>query len=73
MAQTKGNKAKGRQGAKNKGYYANQKYVTQANKLRRELARKKRFARLAEKRAENPTGRALSRLKKFGKPLIPAA
>jgi hypothetical protein len=48
MSQTKGNKAKGHQSAKKAGYYANQFYVTAANKARRA----KRRAFLELKRAE---------------------
>ena len=48
MSQTKGNKAKGHQSAKKAGYYANQFYVTAANKARR--AKRRTF--LAQKRAE---------------------
>jgi len=43
-------KAKARQSRISSGYYEKQFYVTTANKLRRELARKKKFARLAAKR-----------------------
>jgi hypothetical protein len=35
MAQTKGNKAKGRQSSKKSGYYKNQFFVTVASLLRR--------------------------------------
>jgi hypothetical protein len=48
MSQTNVNKAKGHQSAKKAGYYANQFYVTAANKARRA----KRRAFLELKRAE---------------------
>lgn len=51
MSQAKGNKAKGRQSSRNAKYYEAQFHRTRANKLRRELARNKKFARLAAKRA----------------------
>ncbi len=50
MAKNGGNKAKGRQSSRGKQYYEAQYFRTTANKLRREKARTRKFARLKAKR-----------------------